>query len=218
MWPLPALNHKHIHLIIQPHAISCYYIKQHDEQLLSDAHEQYDLPPINASIMHNPTALKAAISNFITTHHLQNSFCNIILRAPLIQEQLVNHHNSYAQLHNLIEPDHMIHYTHTYIGPDENLFLFYVCGIPKILLLQLQLILMQLPLHLQTISSPLHAQYACYKKIHGSHINQTQLIQSIDKEKIMIKNILSAPLFQQQKMATDENLLYAMGSFIGSNQ
>lgn len=217
MWPLPTLNHKHVHIILGPQAISCYYIAQHNQQLLPEMYEQYELPPITTSIIHNPTALKHAIFTFITTHHLQNSFCHIVLAAPLIQEQLLSNHNSYAELHDFIKPDSMVHYTHTYIGPDENLFLFYLCGIPHILLLQLKLIFMQLPLHLQTISSPLHVQYECYKKIYGPNLNQTHLIQSIDKEKISIKNIFSSPLFQQQK-TIDENLLYAIGSFIGSNQ
>lgn len=218
MWPLPTLSLKHIHIIIEPEAVSCYYITQQDEQLCPEAYEQYKLPPITTSIISNPTALKNAIFTFITTHHLQNSSCHIVLTAPLAQEQLLNHHNSYAQLHHLIEADSMIHYNHTYIGPDKDLFLFYVCGIPETLLLQLKMIFIQLPLHLQTISSPLNMQYECYKKIHGSHFNQTQLIQAIDKEKMMIKNILSSPLFQQQKRTIDKNLLYAIGSFIGSNR
>ncbi len=218
MWPLPTLSHKHVQIIIEPEAVSCYQITQHNEQLLPEAHQQYELPPITTSIIPNPTALKNCILTFIKAHHLDNSSCHIILTTPLIEEQLLSHHNSYAQLHHLIEADSMIHYNHTYIGPDNDLFLFYVCGIPETLLLQLKLIFMQLPVHLQTISTPLHAQYECYKKIYGSHVNQTQLIQSIDKEKITIKNILSAPLFQQQKRIVDENLLYAIGSFIGAHR
>lgn len=220
MWPLPPLNHKTVHIIVKPEQASCYYINQNsNQQPYVVASQQYELSTITPNIMHNPTVLQQAINSFLSANELQHSFAHIVLCRPLIEEQLVRHHNSYAQLEDLITVDRQMDYHHSYIGPDGQQFLFYISGIARPLLLQLKMLPNHIPLHLQTVRSPLSTQYECYNKLHASNFNQTQLVQDIDKEKIMIKNIFSSQLFAHDKTTQfDENLLYAIGSFIGSNQ
>lgn len=224
MWPLPPINNKHVHILLHPDHVSCYWItKNKNREACIEAFQQYDIPFLSDDIIYNPTFLQQIITTFIKEHNLQYAYCHYVLHKPFIHEQLVSHTNSYAKLKDLTN-QHNAHitYDYSYIGPYEDRFLFYLCSISQPLLLQLKMLHMRMPLYLQTVYSSLTTQCNLYTHVHRSRYNQTQLIQAIDQEEISIKDLFSLELLQkyiQTKCpeAYDTNLVYVIGSFLGSH-
>lgn len=221
MWPLPPINDKHLYITLHQDHLSCYWVTSQDNTAFIEAHQHYDIPFLSPDVMYNQTAIQRMINAFITEHNLAYCYCHYVLHAPFIHEQLLPHIKGSAQLEELIQDQHIhMYYDYDYIGPYNEQFLFYVCSMAQPMLLQLKMMHKQLPCYLQSVSSSFSVQFNLYKHLHASY-NQTHLIESIDKEKIIITSLFSPELLQlhvrsKKEYEYDHDLVYVLGSFLGS--
>lgn len=221
MWPLPKISNKHIHLIVHQEQLLCYYI--HKAETVAHAHiiyEQFDIPPITETLIYNPSSIIQAIKLFITKHHLEHAYSHLVIAKPLAQEQLIVHSQAHAQLQDLISPSHMLHYYYHYIGPHKDASLFYVCGIHRTLLFQLHIIHTHLKLHMQAVRPPLSVQYDVYTYLYPAQTSLAAVAQAIEPKTISFTKLFESTSLHHSMRHNDtiynKNLVYALGSFIGS--
>ncbi len=218
MWPLPPISNKAVHIILHPEKLICYYIAW-QKDMLQVSQQQFDLN-IDEIILYNPTGLVQAIYTFIKQYKLSHAYSYFVICKPLMTERIIDHINSHAQLEDLIEPTYHMHHQHQYLGPHQKKYSFYICSISKALLFQLKIIHNRLPLYLQAIRPALSVQYDVYEQLQRKPISQAQLVDAIDHQTLEIKELLATqPLYNKinTKITYDKNLMYALGSFIGSH-
>lgn len=221
MWPLPKINNKSIHLIIHQDQLFCYYIHKAATLAQTDiVCEQFDIPLITEALIYTPMSLIQAIKSFITKHHLEHAYSYLVLTKPLIQEQLVTYTQAHAQLQDLISPSPELQYYYHYIGPLQEASLFYVCGIHHTLLFQLQAIHAHLKLHMQAVRPPLSVQYDIYTYLYPLQTSLATVAQAIEFETISFTKLFESRSLHNSMSYNDttynKNLVYALGSFIGS--
>ena len=222
MWPLPRLTKNSIQIIVGPEHIACYWITSDtNKHIQIKAKQRFELSVAAEAVVYNPTAIQQSIDSFINTYNLHYSYSHFVIDKPLVNEQLIHHTNSYAHLEDLMNTvPYATHYEYCYVGPDADQSLFYVCSIAQSLLLQLHILHANLPLYMQSIRTPLSIQFDLYKHLHGPQFSQAQLIKAIDREQMQIKNIINNDLFKQyldtMPNSVNTDLVYALGSFLGS--
>lgn len=224
MWPLPAIKNEHIQVVLNQNNVSIYWIKpaiSYPAKL--QTYEQHEIPMSDSVLMYNSTALRSYIRTFADNHNLNNAYISFILGADLIQEQIIKHSKSDPTPHELIgQKEKHKRYYDRYIGPYEDHYLFYICTAAHPLILQLQMLNMQLPLHVHHISPPLSVQITLYKHLYKDTFNQARLAQEVNQKNASIPSIFSLE-FLRRSLKTDRpithddlNLFYALGSFFGA--
>jgi hypothetical protein len=224
MWPLPTIKNEHIQVVLHQNNISICWIKpaiSYPAKL--QMYEQYEIPMSDSVLMYNSTALRDCIRAFAHNHNLHDAYISFILGTDLIEEQIIKHAKSDPTSHELIgQKEKHKRYYDRYIGPYENHYLFYVCTAAHPLILQLQMLNMQLPLHVHHISPPLSVQITLYKHLHKDTFNQARLAQEVNQNDASIPSIFSLE-FLRRCLKTDRpvthddlNLFYALGSFFGA--
>lgn len=220
MWPLPRFSHKQLHTIIQPTGIDCYYMAK-DNNLIATvvAHKHYEVNLAADNLIYNITALTVPLTDFVNIHNLHAAYHYITVMRPFIDEKIIMHNTNHATLHELLEPKMHTHYTYHYLDTDKNYFLFYLSSIAQPLLLQLKLIHARLDLHLQAIFTP----FELHMKLHHYLQPQQQLASLIDNATVTIKQLETREFVQQymqhhHEHTNTEQLLYALGSFIGAQE
>jgi hypothetical protein len=221
MWPLPKISNKNIHIVIQPEQLGCYYFNKADTLASTNIiHEQFDIPLITEAVIHNPSSITQAIQTFITKHHIEYAFSYLVLGKPLVKEQLVAHAHTHAQLQDLVTPGQAMHYYHRYIGPHQNSSLFYVCAISRSLLLQLHIMHARLKLHMQAVRPPLSIQHDLYTYLYPAQTSLAAVVQAVDPDTITFKKLFEStslhPSMHHNNALYNENLVYALGSLLGS--
>ncbi len=224
MWPLPRIKNEHIQLTLHQQRITLTWIQPHNiHKAILRAYEAYEVPPCTQSLIYNTTALRKTINSFILEHKLSNAYLHIILSPEVIEEQIIAHHKSDASLNELIAQKKQHHfYSYRYVSTHDDQFLFYVSAAAQPLILQLNMINMQLPIHMKSISPPFHLQLLLYKQIFASSFNLARMAQEIDQEHVRIPSVFSLE-FLRRSLKTDHpvtyddhDLLYALGSFLGA--
>jgi hypothetical protein len=221
MWPLPRLTNNRVQIILGPEHITCYWIALHtDQKIHIKAMQRFDISLVYDTVCYNLTELQKAVMAFITTHHLQYAYSHLIIDKPLICELLVQHRNSYASLEELIDTEpHTRLYEYSYVGPDMNQSLFYVCSIAHSFMLQLRILHATIALYMQSVCTPLGVQFNVYKKLHGSQFSQAQLVRLLDKEQMLIPNLFKGEKLQRyfdvMPDTSNPDLVYALSSFLG---
>lgn len=223
MWPLPPINNKHFQVILHQQRITFAHIEStQTPRAHLKIHEVYEAAIGTQKLMYNPKVLHDYILSFLNKNKLHYSYLNFVLGPDLVEERIVQYPTSHATLHDLLgQLEKNNHYYMDYIGSRGDHFLFYVCIAAHSLMLQLQLINMQLPIHIQRLSPPMSVQCALYKHLHGSSFNQSQLALDIDIQNVRIPSVFSSE-FLHRRLKThcpvtdnDHDLLYALGSFFG---
>ncbi len=221
MWPLPRLNNKSIQIILGPEHIACYWIQSDtNKQIQIQAAQRFELPIATDTVIYNPTAIQQTINSFIAEHKLTNAYSYFVIDTPLTHEQLIHHTNSFAQLDDLVARSVATHYGCCYIGPDADQSLFYVCSIAHALLLQLKALHTHLPLNMQAVRTPLTTQLDLYKHLQNAQFSQSQVVQAIDQERMLIKSLMQHEqvqrYFKKIPDTSTTDVIYALGSFLGS--
>ena len=225
MWPLPRLKHEQIHIILGTEQVSCNWITKESGSYPATlkAHVRYDGPLTSQTTLFNPTLLKTYLYDFLLRHELENAFAYIVLQQPLVNECIIPHNKSNAQLDDLID-ERLWHtrYTSGYLGSDDQQFLYYVCTIAEQLLCQLQVVCTQLPLHVVRISSPLNIQLQLLHQLLGKAFVHTRIVGALDTSHACIPSVFSLELIRRCLQISrpihinDTDILYALGSYLGS--
>lgn len=222
MWPLPQIKNEHIHLVLYPNRAVCVRFVPEQGYVRLQDYRSYSFALGNAQLFFNITQLSDVISNFITSFDLQAAYLNIVLTPDLVQERLVQYAKSDATLEDL--QAHAMHtaYQLQYVGPHEDAFLFYICGISQVLKLQLGLIHNRLPVHMYRVISPLHAQIEVYKRIAAPAFSQARLVHELHMQRVQIPAVFSPEVLRRAiKIESNtsfvhEDIVYAWGSFLGA--
>lgn len=219
MRPVEAC-HKSMHVVLHAASMFCYFIEQTRDSCISVHKKEYVLrPAVTSSLIYNPTYIGNALADFMMQYHLNRSYLYFILVDPLVQEQVRMHHKSHALLKELVQLDSARDYHHTYVGPIDERALFYVSSITKTLLLQLQLMCVQVPCYLQAVRSCLSVQHDLYMYLHRHEAPCAQIAQKINPQTLLIDGLQQSldMLVKANDGQKDNNLIYAVGSFIGAH-
>ncbi len=224
MWPLPRIKNEHIQLTLHQQRITLTWIQPENAYgSILRAYETHEIPLCTQSLIYNAAALRTTINSFILDHKLFDAYLHVILSPEMITEHIIAHHKSDASLNELIpQKEHHKLYNRRYVGMHDDRFLFYVCTASQALILQLNTLNMQLPIHMQSISPPFHVQLFLYKQIYASSFNQARMAQEIDREHVRIPCVFSLEFLRRslktdrQITYDDHDLLYALGSFLGA--
>lgn len=223
MWPLPQLKNEQIHLVIYADRAVCVRFVHDGSCLRLQDYRAYCITPGDAQSLCNIAELHDCITDFVTTFNVRAAYLSIVLTADFLQERLVHHVKSDALFEELLgKPEMHTAYQLQYVGPYEDGFLFYICGVSQALRLQLQLLFHRLPLHMHRVISSFHAQTEVYKHTMKSTFSQARLVQELHVERVHIPAVFSPEVvcksikIEPGISFVQEDIVYAWGSFLGA--
>jgi hypothetical protein len=160
MWGLPRWNNQLVTITLQPQVMTCSLIgsSKQSSLLTLHAYKKYTFQDLELEklIVFNPTKINHVISNFLDSCNAQRAFVACALRGPQLFERFVAIANANPSLKDLALPEQTHHmlWDHRFIYPADNgLWVFYVTGIPRSMVLQYQLLAITMQLNLVSITS-----------------------------------------------------------------
>lgn len=223
MWPLPPIKNESITVIVHSDRVACVWLKSDKEGFRIFGYRSYAIHVGDARLIFNSSSMQQAVEDFINHFGLHYCFVRFVLGPALLDEKLFSVHSGDADAATKLIPsaDHQWAYQITYIGPREDIFLYYVCGISRLLYLQLELLQQRLSLHMQAILSPLQTQIEVFRYVSGKAYCKARLAQAADMQAINIPSIFSKELLCRVGISgacISEDVrdpIYAWGSFLG---
>jgi hypothetical protein len=220
MWPLPKVHEQRLQIVLCADRITyAYFAHTHNKRIELKACSSKPLTITKSGLLWDLPQLQQQTTDFVQTHALAGAQVQVLLLRPLVHEALVYMVNNVASQDDLVaEPMAHHQYTHTLLGPYEDHYLFYVARIARALLLQIELLLLPVPVHLASVSTGFSAHLELYKYIKGSAYRSVELAYAIDHTTINFTGNLAdvlAALVIGGALRQHDDLYYALGSFLG---
>lgn len=177
-----------------PHAMTCSLFAAINERPLLKAYES--IPLINLELEHgllfNPSRIQTLIQKFVMRHNAQAMPVSYSLSRPLVHEEFVTLPTKNPSLNQFpIAHSPFWHWDSQYLYETDQGHMFYICGIPKMGLLQYQLLAINQAMDIQHITSERHALLHAYKAMRGDAFRTTQLANHLTARNNTIENLFS---------------------------
>lgn len=199
MWPLPQLDKQFVAITIQPHYLTCSWIKQSQKKasLVLCAYERFSLRnlALEKLILFNPTYIQRCIKTFLATHQLDNAFIACSLSGPSIIEQFLPLQTPSPTLNTFSlqkTKNNILGYE--YIYPRDHQFIFYVYQVPQVILLQYKLLIIAARLNSIAIVPQRSALLSLYKFLYGNAFRKAQLAVDMIRYHNMIEYLFNPGL------------------------
>lgn len=221
MWPLPKVNERRLQIVLCADRVTYALFKHTDSKRIEVlAYVVQPLTSTPSGLLWDLPTLHQQTADVITTYNLAGAYVQVVLVQPLVQETLVYTIKNVATQEELVaEPLAHHWYSHTLLGPYEDHYLFYVARIARALLLQIELLFVHLPVHLESVLTGFAAQLNLYKFIKGPAYRSVELTYAINHNSIdLTKNFAEdvASLLMRNATQSDD-VYYALGSFLGES-
>jgi len=213
-------------VIFSPRAMLGAFLSQHPRtgalQLRSLHQKKLSNLELERLTIFNPTAIGSLVSQWY--HEYSKSVPVLFaLNGPSIEEHMLLLHSAHptpAQFPVSHAP-HM-HWKHTYLYSIDHMHCFYLCGIPKPLLFQYQLMTITEQLPLEVLTTERMALAHCYRFMNSTAYRPAQLAQALQMhgnriERLFYKEDLSRLLYIPANISFSDDarlaLLTACGLF-----
>ena len=210
MWPIPTLDHRLVTIIFSLQDITCCWIEKTSgaaAPFLLRAYKKYSLfdYELEKLILFNPSRIKKYIQSFLDLYGLQNAFVAFCFDGPSIIDHYIPMTTSTPSRKDFsISQSHALLWQYSYLYQnDHGQYVFYVYAVPRLVVLQYQLLGIALRCNLLVMTSKKAALLEAYKHIFGTAFRKTQLALDMmrfdnDLEGILsidlIKRVVSVPL------------------------
>ncbi|HLJ30930.1 MAG TPA: hypothetical protein VKU36_00700 [Candidatus Babeliales bacterium] len=215
MWPIPALEHKVVSILFFSNELVCCWIEKsaHNSLLTVRAYKRYPLTNLElvGLVIFNPTILKKYITSFLREHNLNDAFIVFSLGGSSITEQFVAlptstpHYRDFS--HN--PGTRSIIWQYRYLYPHEDgQCMFYTYAVPRILLLQYQLLAMSIHCNLIKITTHSASVLLAYEHLFGKAFRRSQLAVDMIRVHNNVDALISVDaLHRMVKVDTDINVV-----------
>ena len=234
MWGLPQYDNQLVTITFQPQVMICSLItsSKHSAPLALQAYKKFTFQELELEslIVFNATKIKQYINDFLGSCNARNAFVACSLRGPTLFERFVPTTKADPTLEDFTVPDHShMLWDYRFAYPADNgLWVFYVMGMPRTLLLQYQLLGINAQLNLLTITSERMALLKLYEYQHGNAFRRSQLAIDMLRHHNMVEYLfdgdaLSRMLYIPSNLAHHriddaEHLLSACGLFVSNTK
>ncbi len=218
--------HEAFSVIFSPRAITGVFLTQNQSngslQLKSLHHKRLSNLELERLTLFNPTTIGSLINQWYTAN-TQTALLSFALHGPTLEEHMLLLHTAHpttAQFPISHAPE--MHWKHTYLYSFDHRHCFYLCGIPKPLLFQYQLMAITHELPLELLTTERMALAHCYRAMNGTAYRPAQLAHAMQMhgnriERLFFKEDLSRLLFIPSHITVDDDarlaLLTACGLF-----
>jgi hypothetical protein len=182
MWPIPALERELITISFSSKNLCCSWIqktKRGSAPLVLRAYERHELHNLELEhlTLFNPTKIKYLITSFVSQHKKSNAFVAFSFHGSGITEKLIAHTTSTPQRADFGVPHSSnVLWDYRYLYPnDNNQFIFYLYAIPRLLLLQYELLAIAAHLNVIAMTTQHMALLSAYKYMFGAAFRKSQL-------------------------------------------
>lgn len=181
------------------------------DRLVLHGHERiaYINHEINSLVITNPTAIDAAVQNFITAHSLQKSYSIISLSGPSCPAQLIVHPQKDPSLDQLVaqEDRNNYYWNLNHLYSDDNDHLFHICALKKELILHYLLLAYRCSLNLITITNQQLPLFLLYQILYANAFRPSQLVADIQNNQNQIDRLFSREMiYRFTQLAIDKKL------------
>lgn len=220
MWPIPELESQIVSVFLTQDAVSCYWIEKTERgtsPLQLRAYKRYPLNNLELAnlVLFNPTVIKKYISSFLHEHNLQNAFVAFIVEGPAVVERFVAMPTSTPHKSDFNIPKNASNavWEYRYMYPNHNgQFVFYVCMVPRLLILQCQLLAIALQCNLITITTQTMALLSAYQNIFGIAFRRSQLAVDMMRHNNNIGDIITMDALRRMVSGLPVNILVKEGA------
>ncbi len=220
-------SHEAYTVIFSPRSITGAWIRRNqatnDLSLLSIEHKRLQHLELERLTLFNPTAIGSLIQ---TWYQKCNATVPLLfaLHGPTTEEHILSLHTAHPNpSHFPVSHAPHLQWKHTYLYSLDHHHIFYLCGIPKPILFQYQLMAIEHHFPLTILTTERMALTHCYRHMYGTAYRRAQLAQSMDThnnriERLFFKEDLSRILKLPPDMQLKDNqrlpLLTACGLFV----
>jgi hypothetical protein len=186
-------SHEAFSVIFSPRAITGAFITQNQHngtlRLRSLHHHRFSNLELERLTLFNPTV----VGSLITQWYKESSTTAPLffaLHGPALEEHMLLLHTAHptnAQF-PISHAPHM-HWKHTYLYSLDHQHCFYLCGIPKPLLFQYQLMAITHELPLSILTTERMALAHCYRAMNGTAYRSAQLAQALQMHNNRIEQL-----------------------------
>lgn len=198
MWGLPQHDNQLVTITFQPQVMTCSLIKpsKHSAPLALHAYKKITFQELELEslIVFNATKIKQHIIDFLDSCNARNAFVVCSLRGPKVFERFVPTTKSQPSLEDfaLSARNHML-WDYRFAYPADNgVWVFYVTGMPRTLLLQYQLLAINAQLNLLAVTSERMALLKLYEYQHGNAFRRSQLAIDMLRHHNMIEYLFDS--------------------------
>lgn len=198
MWRLPQHDNQLVTITFQPQVMTCSLItpSQHSTPLALQAYKKITFQELELEnlIVFNATKIRQHIVDFLDTCNARNAFVACSLRGPKLFERFVPMAKANPSMEDFALPEgnHML-WDYRFAYPADNgLWVFYVTGMPRSLLLQYQLLAISTQCNLLTITSERMALLKLYEYQHGNAFRRSQLAVDMVRHHNMIEYLFDS--------------------------
>jgi hypothetical protein len=159
------------------HLIACHISSHYSRlQLHSFTKIPLDYLELEKLVVFNPTRMSYHVDTFINSRKLGHMPLFMGLYGPAIKERCINTTIAHPEIHQL-PISHAPHWKweYCYLYPHDHSYYFYLCGIPRGLILQFQLLALRQNWNLHYLTSERMALLQLYKYLFGQAFRPTQL-------------------------------------------
>lgn len=219
-------SHEAYTVLFSPRSITGALLKRNPItgtlHLASLQHQQLHNLELERLTIFNPTAIGSLIKQWYASC-AQTIPLLFALHGPAIEEHMLLLHTAHPnQSHFPISHAPHMHWKHTYLYSLDHRHCFYLCGIPKPLLFQYQLMAIEQELPLNILTTERMALAHCYRAMNGTAYRPAQLAHALQMqhnriERLFFKEDLSRILTVPANIKLDDAvhipLLAACGLF-----
>jgi len=181
MWPIPTLERKFVSVLFFPDALVCCWMvrtKSGKASLKVCAYKRY---PLTTELVHlmifNPTLIKKYITSFLEQYDLQDAFVAFALHGPLVTETFTAMPTStpHRADFGITSGAKSTLWHYQYLYPYDGQFIFYTYTVPRVLILQYQLLAIAAQCNLLMMTTHTAGLLSTYQHIFGSAFRRSQL-------------------------------------------
>jgi len=234
MWGSLQNDNQLVTITFQPQVMTCSLItpSKRSAPLALHAYKKITFQELELEslIVFNATKIKQHINDFLASCNAPNAFVACSLRGPTLFERFVSTTKADPSMEDfeVSERNHML-WDYRFAYPADNgLWVFYVMGMPRTLLLQYQLLAIAAQFNLVTVTSERMALLKLYEYQHGNAFRRSQLAIDMLRHHNMVEYLfdgdtLSRILYIPSNLAhhridDTHHLLSACGLFVANNK
>jgi hypothetical protein len=198
MWGSPHYDNQLVTITFQPQVMTCSLItpSKRFAPLALQAYKKITFCELELEslIVFNATKISQHITDFLDSCNARNAFVACSLRGPKLFERFVPLTKADPSMEDFAVPEgnHML-WDYRFAYPADNgLWVFYVTGMPRSLLLQYQLLAISTQCNLITLTSERMALLKLYEYQHGAAFRRSQLAIDMVRHHNMIEYLFDS--------------------------
>ena len=198
MWPIPSLDHNIVTISFSSDNLVCSWIqktKTGTAPLRLCAYQRYQLTHLELAnlILFNPTTIKKYITFFLQKHNLYDAFIVCSFEGAVIAETFIAMPTATPHRADFGIPiSSNTAWEYRYMYPnDHSQHVFYIYTMPRLLVLQYQLLAITMRCNVITMTTKTMALFYAYKTIFGAAFRKSQLAVDMMRHHNNIEDLIS---------------------------